>query len=394
MTTRPGKRTSTKPIDAPQHLVGRVLDGRYRLDDTVNVGGMGIIFRATQLASGRDVAVKVLRPTLSSDIDLNTRFQQEIETLSALNHPHIVTLHDCGQDATGLHYLVMELVDGRTLREMLLACELTLPEIGVVFAQVCDALVEAHARGVIHRDLKFENLMVRRFDDGRPHVTILDFGVAKMLTRNDSVTRTGEVPGTPGIIAPELVDSAAPSPQSDLYSLGILMFTALAGSEPFEADNEFELMRAHQNQDLPRLDRALADGVPEEMADVVYELTQKDPKLRPRSAAAVRDRLENISNNLRARHPDISRYIPPRGEIEPAPLAPPPSLSSSSGADDPEPPSLAAASRTATVAAAPEREMLLAPTSVVGLLIAFLILVVLILLYVIYTTMVLKGGGA
>lgn len=384
MTTRPGKRVSTKPIDAPQQLLGRVLDGRYRLEEVLNVGGMGIIFSAHQLATGRRVAVKVLRPTLSSDIDLNTRFQQEIETLTRLSHPHIVALHDCGQDVAGLHYLVMTFVEGRTLREMLHACELTLPEILAVFAQVCDALVEAHARGIIHRDLKFENVMVRRFDDGRPHVTILDFGVAKLLTRNDSVTRTGEVPGTPGIIAPELVDAVSPSPQSDLYSLGVLMFTALAGRAPFEADNEFELMRAHQNHDLPKLEDLIGESVPEEVLDVVYELTQKDPKLRPRSASSVRDRLERIATKLRRADPDVSRYIPPRGE----------SFAPSANAGD-------LAGRSAQFlekhSPGPEveeveepNELLLAPTSVVGLLIAVLIVLVLVLLYVVYVVVILK----
>jgi serine/threonine-protein kinase len=383
MTTRPGKRTTTQPIDAPQQLLGRVLDGRYRLEEVLNVGGMGIVFLASQLVSSRSVAVKVLRPTLSSDVDLNTRFQQEIETLSRLNHPHIVTLHDCGQDAAGLHYLVMEYVGGRTLREMLESCELSLPEILNVFSQVCDALVEAHAAGIIHRDLKFENIMLRRLEDGRPHVTILDFGVAKLLTRNDSVTRSGEVPGTPGIIAPELVDAASPSPQSDLYSLGILLFTALSGSAPFAAENEFELMRAHKTNDLPRLDELVGDRVPEELIDVVAELTQKDPKRRPPGAEAVRDRLERIMHSVERRHPDVSRYIPPRGQNI-KPLATEPTgvdrsiefLDDANGDEEP--------------VASPGRDLLLAPTSVVGLLIAVLIVLVLVLLYFVYTVVVLK----
>lgn len=387
MTTRPGKRVSTKPIDAPQQLVGRVLDGRYRLEEVLSVGGMGIIFSASQMASGRKVAVKVLRPTLSGDIDLNTRFQHEIETLSRLSHPHIVTLHDCGQDVAGLHYLVMEFVEGGTLRELLKSCELTLPEILSVFEQVCEALIEAHARGIIHRDLKFENMMVRRFDDGRPHVTILDFGVAKLLTRNDSVTRAGEVPGTPGIIAPELVDAAAPSPQSDLYSLGILLFTALSGSPPFEGENEFELMKAHKDHDLPRLDDLVGDRVPEEVIEVVYELTQKDPKLRPRSAAAVRERLARIGDNLRRRHPDVSRYIPPRGagfrSLDSANDA---AAGRSQEFLEQNPPS-EPEERTETAPG----EMLLAPTSVVGLLITVLIVLVLVLLYFVYTVVVLKA---
>lgn len=391
MTTRPGKRTTTKPIDTPQHLIGRVMDGRYRLEEVLSVGGMGIIFTATQLPTGRTVAVKVLRPTLSDDIDLNTRFQQEIETLSKLTHPNIVTLHDCGQDASGLHYLVMEHIGGKTVGAMLRECELTLPEILRVFAQACDALVEAHARGIIHRDLKFENIMVRRFDDGRLHVSLLDFGVAKLLTRNQSITRSGEVPGTPGIIAPELVDAAAPSPQSDLYSIGILLFTALAGVAPFEGDNEFELMRAHQKKDMPKLENLVGTSVPEPVTDVVYELTQKDPKLRPRSASAVRDRLERIAERLRDELSDISRYVPPRGEASAGPSG---TLSGdreiSLGARSTE---FLAEGNVAEDEEATKPSGDVAPTSVVGLLIAVLIVLVMVLLYLVYLTFVLKQAG-
>jgi serine/threonine-protein kinase len=391
MTTRPGKRVSTRPIDAPEQLVGRVLDGRYRLEEVISVGGMGIIFRAHQMATERTVAVKVLRPTLASDVDLHTRFRHEIETLSRLSHPNIVTLHDCGQDAAGLHYLVMEHVPGGTLRDMLQATDLTLPEILEVFRQTCGALVEAHARGVIHRDLKFDNLMVRRFDDGRLHVTILDFGVAKLLTRNESITRAGEVPGTPGIIAPELVDNAAPSPQSDLYSLGIVMFTALSGTTPFKAENEFELMRAHQNEALPRLEDLIGDRVPQPVIDLVYELTQKDPKLRPGSASSVHDRLDRLARQIEKRMRDIPRYIPPRREaIKPF--------------DDEEERRIADRSVEFLSGDLDEDDArqnnerppdpLLVPSSVVGLLIAILIVLVLILIYLIYQTQVLQASPA
>lgn len=385
MTTRPGKKITTRPIDAPDSLVGRVLDGRYRLESVIEMGGMGIIFEAHQLPTARRVAVKVLRPTLSNDVDLHTRFRHEIETLSRLSHPNIVRLYDCGQDAAGLHYMVMELVQGRTFRERLRECELTLPEIVEVFAQTADALVEAHAQGIIHRDLKFDNIMVRRFEDARLHVSILDFGVAKLLTRDESVTRSGEVPGTPGIIAPELADGVSASPQSDLYSLGILLFTALTGRMPFEGENEFELMRAHQTQDLPRLETLLGNRVPEALRETVYELTHKNPRLRPRTASAVRDRLETIAADIRRQHRDIPRYRPPSQEALGAPE------------DKSDPPHDEPALRTMEFLAgntaddvAPESarpaDPVLVPVSVVGLLIGILIVLVLGIIYFVYRT--------
>lgn len=378
MTTRPGKRVSTQPFDAPDTLVGRVLDGRYRLESVIDVGGMGIIFEGHQLSTSRRVAVKVLRPTLQRDLDLHTRFRHEIETLSRLAHPNIVHLHDCGQDATGLHYLVMEFLDGRTFRDLLRECDLTLPEILEVFAQACDALVEAHANGVIHRDLKFDNVMIRRFDDGRLHAAILDFGVAKMLSRNESITRSGEVPGTPGIIAPELVDGTPPSPQSDLYSLGILLFTAVTGQMPFEGQNEFELMRAHQTEPLPRLEPMVGNRVPEALVDLVYELTQKAPNLRPGHAGAVRDRLRRIADSILQRHPDIGRYRPPSGDalgIEPA-------------NDEDE-----RSSRSMDFVEAPAplaSEPIVAPTALVSLLIFLVIVLVVVILYFGFQTYVVK----
>lgn len=389
MTTRPGKRISTRPIDAPDTLVGRVLDGRYRLESVISVGGMGIIFAGYQLATDRRVAIKVLRPTLANDVDLHARFRLEIETLSRLDHPNIVTLHDCGQDASGLHYLVMEHLDGRTFRERLRDCELSIVEILDVFAQTCHALVEAHRHDVIHRDLKFDNIMVRRFGDGRVHATVLDFGVAKLLSRDESITRSGEVPGTPDIIAPELADGLAPSAQSDLYSLGILLFTAITGQTPFSGDNEFELMRAHRTEDLPRIEPLVGNRVPESLVDVVYELTQKEPRLRPRSASEVRDRLENVAAEIRRRHTDLPRYRPPSGaalDIAPGDEDPLSQRSLEFLAERHEMGREGETKRTTST------EPILVPASLVSLLIFLVLILVLVILYFGFQTYVLKSS--
>ena len=360
-----------------------------RAREVIEMGGMGIIFDAYQLPTARRVAVKVLRPTLSNDIDLHTRFAHEIETLSRLSHPNIVRLYDCGQDAAGLHYMVMELVQGRTFRERLRECELTLPEIVEVFAQTADALVEAHTRGIIHRDLKFDNIMVRRFEDARLHVSILDFGVAKLLTRDESITRSGEVPGTPGIIAPELADGVSASPQSDLYSLGILLFTALTGRTPFAGDNEFELMRAHQTEDLPRLESILGNRVPEALRETVYELTHKNPRLRPRSASAVRDRLETIAADIRREHRDIPRYRPPSQEALGAPKR---ESDPQNGAPAVRSMEFLAGNTTDGAGAEGARSNypVLVPVSVVGLLIGILIVLVLGIIYFVYRTVIIQ----
>ena len=320
MTTRPGglynQRRSTEPSDAPQTLVGRVLDGRFRLDEVLNVGGMGMIFVATQLSVGRKVAVKILKPTLSDEQDLNLRFQQEVELVASLSHPNIVSMIDAGHDVSGLNYLVMEFVDGLTFREALKASSLPLADILQIFILTCDALIEAHSLDIIHRDLKFDNIMLKRQRDRRLHVQVLDFGVAKILSRDANLTRGGQVPGTPGIIAPELVSNQSPSPQSDLYSMGILLYTTLTGSPPFEGINDLELMRAHQFEPVPPMEPLIQPYVPEALVELTYTLLEKLPQNRPESARDLRHRLENIRSLLLESLPDLPAYMPPHMEQE------------------------------------------------------------------------------
>jgi serine/threonine-protein kinase len=268
---------------------------------------MGIIFRATQLTVGRKVAVKVLRPPLSKNSDLITRFSHEVEVIAGLAHPNIVALIDSGLDATGLTYLAMEYVEGETFRVHLRRAKLSLRQILDVFSQVCDALSEAHDLGVIHRDLKFENIMLRRVNQRRLHAIVLDFGIAKQLSSSSSITRTGEVPGTPGIIAPELIDGIAPSPQSDLYSLGVLLFTALTATIPFEGRNDLDMMRAHKFDEVPSLVGRITDEVPPKLVQLVYDLLEKEPKRRPRHAAEVGELLASIATNMMGTEP----YLPP-----------------------------------------------------------------------------------
>jgi serine/threonine-protein kinase len=293
-------------------LLGQILDERYRLDEVLNTGGMGIIFAATQLRVERRVAVKVLKPTLSSDPSLIKRFSLEVELVASLDHPNIVTLFDSGHDDSGLTYLVMEYIEGGTFRDALRRHALTLAEIVEVFSQTCNALIETHARGIIHRDLKFDNIMLTRMRDGSLHVRLLDFGVAKLLSSDGNLTQGGQVAGTPGIIAPELVDGEKPTHASDLYSLGVLLYTALAGEAPFSAINDLALMRAHKVRKLPDFHKIIGRGVPESIITLTCELLEKEPFQRPEDARVVRDRLDAIAIMIRKRFPEASFYHAPR----------------------------------------------------------------------------------
>ena len=374
-----GERSA--PLE-PEALVGRLLDGRFRLERVLNAGGMGIVYVATQLSVGRKVAVKVLRPTLACEPDLRKRFLREVRLIAALDHPHIVSLVDAGTDASGLSYLVMELVEGQTLRQLLVAHELTLTEIVAAFCQVCEALIEAHGHGVIHRDLKFDNVMISRLRDGRLYARVLDFGVAKAIDGrdNEALTRGGQVPGTPGIVAPELVDEQQPTARSDLYSLGVLLYTALAGRTPFEGRNDLELMHAHKYLDLPDLRPLLGSKVPGALIELAYELLEKDPLRRPDNAAEARDRLERVAAELR-RLPDQQPYR--AATTDPAALH-----VGGPTAEEPLPPipGRHGASTSPYAIDAPDRDKapIIAPASVVAVLVALLLVLILILIYVVY----------
>lgn len=375
MSTRPGiSNSETRLDDSPESLVGKVLNSTYRLDEVLSAGGMGIVFRATQMSVVREVAVKIIKPSLSRNNDLMTRFMQEVEVIGQLSHPNIVHMIDSGRDMAGIAFIAMEFVEGDTFRAALQGCQLSLLEILHVFIQVCDALTEAHHLGIIHRDLKFDNIMICRHQDNRIHVKVLDFGVAKQLSRGEHLTRTGEVPGTPGIIAPELVDGGDPSAQSDLYSLGVLLFTALTGRAPFGGQNDFEIMRAHKLQDVPDLYELVGDRVPEVIIELAYELMEKDPRMRPDRATDVRDRLELIIRRLERQMMDHPRYVPPPQEG----LRPLHAPTMNSG-------------RSAEFMAAREEpgedrsdDAKVAPASVVGFLIALVILLSLVVIYLLF----------
>lgn len=359
MTTKPGKNVVPSDDD-PQILVGRILNGQYRIDDVLDVGGMGFVFGASKVGTNRKFAVKMLKPSMAKDIDIAKRFQREIDVMGMLDHPHIVSIVDSGRDASGFVYLVMEFLQGDTFSKMLADSALSLDEIVEVFRQVCDALIEAHGLDVIHRDLKLENIMVRRMRDHRLHATVLDFGVARPLgmRMTEALTRTGEVPGTPSIVAPELVDNYTPTPQSDLYSLGCVMFSAIAGQPPFTGKNEFDLVHAHKTQEVPNLATIVPD-VPEPLLELVYALMQKEPTLRPDSASEVRDRIESLQKIHFSKRSGV--YVPPDAVLETVDIERP-NVRTEENPD----------------------ERMIAPTSIVSLLIAMVMVLALILIYLAY----------
>ncbi|GIJ76832.1 serine/threonine protein kinase [Micromonospora phaseoli] len=260
-----------------------VLSGRYRLDERVATGGMGDVWRATDLILGRQVAVKVLLPSLVSDPDFIARFRAEARIMAALRHPGIVQVFDCGEDdlpgGGRADYLVMEFVTGQPLSKRIEA-EGRL-DVGVamsVVAQAAQALHAAHLGGIVHRDVKPSNLLVQ--EDGT--VVLVDFGVARS-TNVTSITSTNAVPGTALYMAPEQAAGRPVSGATDLYALGAVGYCCLTGGPPFTGDNPLQVAVRHLDDPPPEL----PSDIPEAVRVLIGRALEKDPADRFSSGAAM-----------------------------------------------------------------------------------------------------------
>ncbi|MDM4718814.1 serine/threonine-protein kinase [Micromonospora sp. WMMA1363] len=262
---------------------GVVLSSRYRLDERVATGGMGDVWRGTDLVLGRPVAVKVLLPALVSDPDFTARFRSEARIMAALRHPGIVQVFDYGEDrlADGgrADFLVMEFVHGEPLsRRIEVAGRIDVAETMSIVAQVAQALHAAHRGGIVHRDVKPSNLLVQ--ENGS--VVLVDFGVARS-TNVTSITSTNAVPGTALYMAPEQAAGRPVSGATDIYALGAVAYCCLSGAPPFTGDNPLQVAVRHLDDEPPELPH----DIPEAVRALVARALAKDPASRFSSGAAM-----------------------------------------------------------------------------------------------------------
>ena len=265
-------------------LVGRTIDGRFQLLGKLGKGGMGTVYRANQISIGREVALKLIDRRFEGDVVAVKRFLREAQLASKLAHPNSVGVIDFGQTADGRLYLAMELAKGKTLFE---AGVQPLAQVIRIGAQLCDALEAAHAIGIIHRDLKLENVIL--LDGDRGHVKVLDFGLARSLLDPDGrATEAGLIAGTPRYLSPEVaLNGAAPAPAQDLYALGVLL-GELAGAGTLWDAPTIESLFTQKAHGAPNL-----DGLPAPLRSVISRLLDPSPEARP-GAAATRAMLQAI----------------------------------------------------------------------------------------------------
>lgn len=237
-------------------LVGETLAGKYRVEERISVGGMGTVYRGTHILMGKKVAIKVLRPSLAADEKIVARFSREARAASKISHPHALSVTDFGEDEGGVVFLIMEYLNGRTLREVIRQeAPLPLPRVVAIMRQVGGALEAAHAEGVVHRDLKSDNIMLLN-TNGADYAKVLDFGIAKIQEAEGVVdpglTSPDLVIGTPQYMSPEQCSQSEQiDSRSDIYSLGVILFEMLVGHVPFVGDSSTAVMLKHLQEPPP-----------------------------------------------------------------------------------------------------------------------------------------------
>jgi eukaryotic-like serine/threonine-protein kinase len=298
-------------------MLGRVVAGRYRLEARAGEGGMGVVYRARHVLIDRVVALKLIRPDLRGETHLRAWMLREARAANRVDHAHIIDIHDIGETEEGELYLVMEYLVGTALSNELARGPMPLARGIDILEQMCAALARAHDLGVVHRDLKSDNILLSTRGGRKDFVKILDFGLAH-LAMDPRLAPKGAVFGTPEYMSPEQARGEEASAQSDLYALGVLFFEMLTGQLPFRSNDRETLLEMQRTAPAPK-PRSIKPDILPAAETIVLKLLEKDRKKRFQDAHHLHEDLKSIQRALPSTPWDVGA-----GENAPPPPPPPP----------------------------------------------------------------------
>ena len=271
--------------------IGKRLGGRYDIKELIGVGGMANVYKATDIIEDKIVAVKILKDEYLSNDEFLRRFRNESKAIAVLSHPNIVKIFDVSL-GDGIQYIVMEYVDGLTLKEYIEQQHVLRWKEAVHFTvQILRALQHAHDKGIVHRDIKPQNIML--LQDGT--IKVMDFGIAR-FARDDGRTVTDKAIGSVHYISPEQARGDVTDEKSDIYSVGVMLFEMLTGKLPFDADSAVSIALM-QMQAIPKMPRQLNETIPEGLEEITVRAMQKDPSQRYQSAAEMLRDIDEFKRN-------------------------------------------------------------------------------------------------
>ncbi len=300
-------------------MLGRVVAGRYRLEARAGEGGMGVVYRARHVLIDRVVALKLIRPDLRGETHLRAWMLREARAANRVDHAHIIDIHDIGETEEGELYLVMEYLVGTSLSSELALGPMQLARSTDILEQMCAALARAHDLGVIHRDLKSDNILLTLRGGRKDFVKILDFGLAH-LAMDPRLAPKGAVFGTPEYMSPEQARGEEAGPPSDLYALGVLFFEMLTGQLPFRSNDRETLLEMQRSAPAPRPTGIKADVLPQ-AEQIVLKLLEKERRKRYQDAHHLHEELKALQRSLPSNAWEVGSGA--GGEAAPAPPPPP-----------------------------------------------------------------------
>ncbi len=275
-------------------FVGKIIDGRYEIQERVGEGGMGVVYKARQMSIDRTIALKMLNAQMAGDQQWVQRFYNEAKACSRLQHPNTIRMFDFGQTQDGRLFMTMEFLDGMSLRDALARGPIAPQRVIKILIQCCASLAEAHSIGIIHRDIKPDNVFLLNMAGSPDFVKLLDFSVAKLLEGDRMKTQAGVVFGTPQYMSPEQGRGLPLDARSDLYALGILAFEMITGNVPYNDDNPMTVIQMHLHGQVP----PMSDQIPHSVQNVVRRAMEKDAARRYQSAGEMMQHCQQVFAEL------------------------------------------------------------------------------------------------